>query len=511
MPVQSLLVVNNPANWKLSLEGVQVVSARDYLAPEATQRFPGARVFNLCRSYSYQSIGYYVSLLAEARGHRAIPSVTTLRDFRSAPIARSLGEEIDAVIQAGLKGVEGREYSLAVYFGQSLIPCFGKLASQLYRLFPAPLLRAQFVRTSTRRKEGKAPGGAPAGSVSSLSEERWTLSIVTPMSLNSVPEEERDRIAQFAQSYFKKRRQPPPLRQRFVYDLALLVNAGEASPPSNEKALKRFSEAAREMGFYVETITTEDADRLLEFDALFIRETTRVDHPTYRISRLAHAEGLVVLDDPWSILRAANKIYLAESLSRAKIPTPATIILMREDLQPDRLARVPLPSVLKLPEGAFSKGVIKVNTREELEASLQKMLKESDLIIAQEFTPSDFDWRIGVLDHQPLFACKYYMAAGHWQIYNWSAQDTKRFFGRAETLHVELAPPQVVDWACRAARLMGDGLYGVDLKQIGDRVMVIEVNDNPNIDAGIEDAALGMELYRRVARSLRRRIELSRQ
>lgn len=47
-------------------------------------------------------------------------------------------------------------------------------------------------------------------------------------------------------------------------------------------------------------------------------------------------------------------------------------------------------------------------------------------------------------------------------------------------------------------RLISDGFYGVDLKQAGERVVVIEVNDNPNVDAGIEDAVLGRALYERI-------------
>jgi len=78
---------------------------------------------------------------------------------------------------------------------------------------------------------------------------------------------------------------------------------------------------------------------ITEFDALFIRETTAVDRHTYRISRLAHAEGLVVMDDPWSILRSANKIYLAESMARAKLPVPATSILTRDDLSEKSASR----------------------------------------------------------------------------------------------------------------------------------------------------------------------------
>ena len=62
--------------------------------------------------------------------------------------------------------------------------------------------------------------------------------------------------------------------------------------------------------------------------------------------------------------------------------------------------------------------------------------------------------------------------------------------------------------AIRAANLVGDGLYGVDLKETAEGVFVIEINDNPNIDRGIEDAVLGDALYETVLRSFIRRIEL---
>lgn len=487
MPIPSILVVDNPVHWKFPLETVEILSAREYLSPQTAQTYPGARVFNLCRSYSYQSLGYYVSLLAEARGHRAIPSVGTLRDFRSAPIARALGEEIEEVIQKSLSTDEETDFTLDILFGQTLNKAHQQLGTQIYRLFPAPLLRAHF----GRRK-------------------RWRLMSVEPLSFNQLPEEEKERIAAFAQLYFRRRHVSKSPKQRFLYDLAILVNPDEANPPSDAKALKHFSKAARDVGFYVEVITRADADRITEFDALFIRETTAVDHHTYRLSRLAHAEGLVVMDDPWSILRSANKIYLAEALARAKIARPATTILTKADLNEERLRTIALPCVLKVPDAAFSLGVKKVEDLESLRAQLKAMLQESELILAQEFTPSEYDWRIGVLDHQPLFACKYYMAKSHWQIYNWSAQKDRDQVGRCETLHVEFAPRKVVETACQAARLIGDGFYGVDLKQLDDRVVVIEINDNPNVDSGVEDAALGAELYARVARSLRRRIEQAR-
>jgi glutathione synthase/RimK-type ligase-like ATP-grasp enzyme len=68
------------------------------------------------------------------------------------------------------------------------------------------------------------------------------------------------------------------------------------------------------------------------------------------------------------------------------------------------------------------------------------------------------------------------------------------------------APEAVVDLAVRAANLIGRGLYGVDLKQVEDRVYLIEVNCNPNLDAGVEDEALGDALYREVLGVFARRI-----
>ena len=36
------------------------------------------------------------------------------------------------------------------------------------------------------------------------------------------------------------------------------------------------------------------------------------------------------------------------------------------------------------------------------------ILEKSELLIAQEFLPTTFDWRIGICDGQPLYACKYH-------------------------------------------------------------------------------------------------------
>jgi glutathione synthase/RimK-type ligase-like ATP-grasp enzyme len=481
--MQTIVVVNNPKDWDIHVPNVELVAAKTYLTDRQYLDARHMRVYNLCRSYRYQSLGYYVSLLAAARGHRVIPSITTIQDIKSQGMIRILSDEIDHLIQTSLSKLKSRDFVLSIYFGKNIAKQYDKLSKQLYNLFQTPLLRATFVNNN----------------------KRWVLQNVSPIPINEIPESHLSYMEEFAQEYFTKKRMTAVKKNSGVFDLAILVNPEEKVPPSNKKALQSFIKAAQSIGFSVETITRDDLGRVAEFDGLFIRETTSVDHHTYRLARRASAEGLVVLDDPESIVKCTNKVYLTELLNKAKIPNPKTVIVNKDNRDCIE-AEVGLPCVLKQPDSAFSHGVIKATSQEELKQALDEFLTRSELIIAQEYMPTEFDWRIGVLEKQPLYACKYYMAKAHWQIYNWHAKkrDTE---GNFETFPLDRVPEKVLKTAVKAASLIGDGLYGVDLKQIGDKVYVIEINDNPTIDHGVEDLVLKEDLYMTLANSFLKRIQ----
>jgi glutathione synthase/RimK-type ligase-like ATP-grasp enzyme len=153
---------------------------------------------------------------------------------------------------------------------------------------------------------------------------------------------------------------------------------------------------------------------------------------------------------------------------------------------------------------------VKIETQEELTMKVSEFLEKSDLIVAQEWLVTEFDWRIGVLDRQPLYACRYMMAPGHWQVIKRADTKDKEIEGATIALPVEDVPRHVVDAAVKAANFIGDGLYGVDLKEVDGRCYVIEVNDNPNVDAGNEDAVLGEAIYDRIMDVFRTRIEARR-
>ena len=101
------------------------------------------------------------------------------------------------------------------------------------------------------------------------------------------------------------------------------------------------------------------------------------------------------------------------------------------------------------------------------------------------------------------------MAPGHWQIVRQECQGRGRY-GKTETLPVELAPRKAVKLALKAANLIGDGLYGVDVKESNGNFYIIEVNDNPNIDSDSEDSILKEDLYNRIMDVFVRRMEQKR-
>jgi glutathione synthase/RimK-type ligase-like ATP-grasp enzyme len=107
---------------------------------------------------------------------------------------------------------------------------------------------------------------------------------------------------------------------------------------------------------------------------------------------------------------------------------------------------------------------------------------------------------------QALWACRYHMARGHWQIAK-DAGNGERSYGRVEAVPLGQVPRQVVSTAVRAAGYIGRGLYGVDVKLPGRRAIVIEVNDNPTIQAGYEDVILGDFLYERIMQAIVDRLE----
>ncbi|MCC5859823.1 MAG: RimK family protein [Ectothiorhodospiraceae bacterium] len=485
-----VVVVEDVRDWKPYYPSERVITADDYLfAAEAAPS--GARVINLCRSYRYLSLGYYCSLLAEARGHKVVPTVRTINDLAHRAIYSLETEDLDGLLQKQMHKADtptDDRYILDVHFGRTANAALADLARQVFEAFTVPLLRVEF------RYQG-----------------RWRISAIRAGAIHRLTESQEDHFAEaldaFSRHVWRRQRR----RRRFRYDMAILHDPEERLPPSNPRALKNFIRVGRSLGLDMELIHKGDFAQLGEYDALLIRETTAISDHTYRFAKKADSEGLVVMDDPNSILRCTNKVYLADLLRNNKVPAPATRILhSRRPADLEALgAALGFPLVLKIPDGSFSRGVVKVEDAASLRMRARELFQRSDLILAQEYLYTEYDWRIGVLNRKPIFACQYFMSRGHWQIVQHGPQGAVRE-GGARAFPTTEVPADVVRHAVRAASLIGDGLYGVDVKQSNGRCVVIEVNDNPNLDAGIEDGYLKDDLYRVILEEFIRRLERKR-
>ncbi|HRD68964.1 MAG TPA: RimK family protein [Legionella sp.] len=469
--MQTVIVTDDPDSWSFLAELAPIIHALEYLSGDEYHQNKSFRVINLCQSYNYQTIGYYVSLLAQARDHKALPSVHSIQDVLNVSLSKLISQDTHEEIQHSLQDLKGTEFTLSLYFGQNMAKRYTTLAKQLHGLFPLPLIRF----TLEKKKQ-------------------WRIKSLTPLSLSGVPPQHMEFMREAAESYLSKKRVHQWRKKQRFHDLAILVDPTEPNAPSNKKALDFFVASGEELGLNVDIIDKNDTKSIAEYDALFIRATTSVNHYTYRLARRAAQENLVVIDDPQSIIKCSNKVYLAELLSSHQIMTPETIYIGKYDKE---LPQINFPCVLKKPDSAFSHGVIKIEDEKSLQKSLTQFFKTSDLIVVQPFIPTEFDWRIGILDNKPLFACRYFMAKGHWQIYDWDAEQENKE-GDHETLPIHAVPEAILKIALKSTRLIGDGLYGVDIKSHGDKHYVIEINDNPNIDNGLEDQILGENLYQQI-------------
>ncbi len=482
---RTVLVVDDQADWGPYYPSEHVVTFETYLATDQGGSGERVRVINLCGSYRYLSDGYYCSLLAEARGHHVIPSVKVLNDLGRKALYRLQIEDLSQTLGKTFKTKnKDTEIKLLSYFGTTPDVDFQELARLLFERFSCPVLE---VTLSYR--------------------ERWEINALRAVSHRSLDDAQQTLFAEALDRFSKKVWRKGRVRKATRYDLAILVDPEEKMPPSNRGALKKFINAGRQLGIDVELITQQHYVRLPEFDGLFIRETTAIDHHTYRFAKKAEAEGLVVIDDPTSMLRCTNKVYLADLFRTLRVPSPKTWLLHKGNpVHLDRLeTEAGYPVVIKIPDGSFSRGIVKVNNRQELEQKLPELFQKSALLLAQEFLYTDFDWRIGVLNNKALFACRYYMVKNHWQIYRHGGNRTDS--GNFDTLPTFEVPKAVLDAALKATQSIGNGFYGVDVKEKNGKGYVIEVNDNPNIDSGIEDKYLGDELYRLIMEELLRRME----
>jgi glutathione synthase/RimK-type ligase-like ATP-grasp enzyme len=286
-----------------------------------------------------------------------------------------------------------------------------------------------------------------------------------------------------------------------VSKIACFVEKYNFSDPREQAALQNFKRAAEEAGQQFSFLFRQDINLIPKYDAVFIRATTDPLFTAYIVSKTAWELGLKVVDDPESITICGNKIHQYELFEKYDVPRIPTVFLNKVDLHHKKITEIfdllGKPVVIKAPYTSFSRYVEKAACETSFKDVAKRFFKKSDVLAIQKFTPTAFDWRVGVLNNDVLYVCKYMIPKGKWKHGAKLRGKPTVVWGRTVAIDKQELPARIREVALKACSVVGKGLYGVDIKEVDGDYVVVEVNDNPSIYAGYEDQK-APDMYRKI-------------
>jgi glutathione synthase/RimK-type ligase-like ATP-grasp enzyme len=273
--------------------------------------------------------------------------------------------------------------------------------------------------------------------------------------------------------------------------IACFVEGYNFADAREEKALQNFKQVATGLGHEFDFVFRENVSAISKYDAVFIRATTDPLSTAYVVSRTASELGLRVVDDPKSIQICGNKIHQYALFEKCGIPHIPTLFINKEEFHHKQILGIfrefGKPVVVKAPYTSFSRYVEKVACETSFREVALRFFRKSDVLTVQKFMPTAFDWRVGVLNNEVLYVCKYMIPKGRWKHGAKLRGKPTVIWGRTFSMKRENAPVKLKEIALKACGVIGNGLYGVDIKEANGGYVVVEVNDNPSIYAGYED------------------------
>lgn len=472
--MSTYVIVEEPGDWPCHAD--YLLTARTYLQHGLPTTGGRPRIINLCRSLEHLGAGYYCSLLAQARGHHCLPGLQAISRLQPQQPPAKLWRKL----QGWLAQQSEDRIRVRAIFGQCEQSELAGLARYYYGLSQLPLQELTLKRGrhgwSVRQQESLSP--------LELSPSEKALMVQHAQALVGTGDEE----------------QTAPR-----YQLAILVDPNDGRASSDALALERFIKAAAAQGIQAEILPPSAIERLPEFDTLWLRAETAVGHYTFEFARRAEQLKMPVIDSSRAILACSNKLYLYELMVRSGVPMPPTTVVTRRGRQhvDELVQRLGLPLMVKIPDGAQGRDLAMASDDIQLARLLDEGLARSALLLVQSRIPAEFDWRIGFLDGSPLFACRRYRPEPGNRI---RRRKHPLDMSRIEALPLSDVPERVLQTARRAVHQLGNGLFGVDLRQQGQGCVLLEIIDNPWIRGDIEDRE-AKDLYERLARAFRQRLE----
>ncbi len=213
-----------------------------------------------------------------------------------------------------------------------------------------------------------------------------------------------------------------------------------------------------------------------ELDLMLLRNNPSVQHAwaqTAAISfgRLAMRRGVIVLNDPNGLAKAANKLYLQTFPEEVR---PRTLI-SRDDARLKRFARDEATIVIKPLSGSGGQSVfvVRPNDQPNLDEMIRAVSRDG-YVIAQEYLPkaAEGDTRLFLMNGAPL-RCKGRYAAFRRVRTGGDLRSNVHAGGRIRRAVVDDAMLGLAEMV--RPRLVEDGMFLVGLDIVGDKLMEVNV------------------------------------
>ena len=201
------------------------------------------------------------------------------------------------------------------------------------------------------------------------------------------------------------------------------------------------------------------------------------------VAVLRHLEQLEVwtANSSRGILQSRDKLHSGQILSRNKISTPRTAYVRdMKDIQRAIDTVGGLPVVVKVTQGTQGQGVFLRHTIHETRNLVQGLLMTGKSVLIQEYIAESHG-----KDIRALVVGGKVVASMRRKARGREFRSNYHLNGTVENVDL---PEEYAEMACRAARVLGLNVAGVDLLEGNSGPLVLEVNSSPGLD-GIEKAS----------------------
>ncbi len=208
---------------------------------------------------------------------------------------------------------------------------------------------------------------------------------------------------------------------------------------------------------------------LLAFDVIYPRVSSKdflLGETVLKTIESSNAYTPVTLD---AYQVTNHKFYTSQKLSNAKIPGLLSTLSISPKYADYAVNETGYPFVMKILSGFAGKGVVLVNSKEQMESILDAMHLFEEFICTQKFIKGkDYDIRCYVIGDY-VIAVKRKAKKGDW----------RANISRGGSASLINPTPEILDVAKKAAKVLKMDICAVDLMELKNKWVVIEVNFMP--------------------------------